>query len=110
MKTIKGIEEKLSLVEDVAPGADVQLPSYRQMFKAAVGNSLGKDGDNSIDLYQLGLKLKVEGKSLDLEDAEFKLLKTACETNPAQWKAHFHAQVLIKLKDSEKTPKKLEVK
>lgn len=110
MKKIKGLEDKLSPIEELPKGVDVKLPTYRAMFKAAVGNSLGKSGEESIDLYQVGMKLKIEGDSIDLEDAEFKLLREACEKNPAQWTAHYHAQVLMKLKEAEIEKKKPELK
>ena len=107
MKKVKGLEEKLSPLEEIPKGVDAKLPTYRLMYKAAVGGMLGKSGEDAVDHYQLGLKLKLEGNEIDLEDAEFKLLQAACNENPAKWTAHYHAQVILKIKDSEKPePKK----
>lgn len=101
MKTITAVDEKPTHFQDDVP-VDVlaTLPTYRKMFKAAVGMGMAKDGENAIDLMQLGLKLKVDG-DISLEDAEFKLLKERCSANPAQWAAHFHGQVMLKLKEAE---------
>lgn len=101
MKTIKNIDDKPShFQEDVLPETMAALPTYRRMFKNAVGTVAARNGEEAIDLYQLGLKLKMEGSDISLEDAEFKLLKDTCEKNPAQWMAHFQAQVLLKIKES----------
>lgn len=102
MKTIKDVDTKPThFQEDIPEEVAAAMPTYRKMFKAAVGMGLAKDADNAIDLLQLGLKLKVEG-DVQLEDAEFKLLKDRCSANTPQWQAHFHAQVMLKLKESEK--------
>lgn len=101
MKTIKGIDDKPThWQDDIAPEVLATIPSFRKMFKAALGMGAAKDGENAIDLFQVGLKLKVEG-DISLEDAEFKLLKDRCSQNPAQWQAHFHGQVMLKLKEAE---------
>ena len=102
MKKVKGLDEKLSTVEDIPDGTNLKVPTYRMMFKSAVGGSLAKSGDDAIEHYQLGLKLRLDGNEIDLEDAEFKLLKGVVEKNPSQWAAHFHAQVVLKIKESEK--------
>ena len=102
MKTIKNVDSKPEhFQDDIAPEVAATIPTYRKMFKAAVGMGLAKDGENAIDLVQLGLKLRVDG-DINLEDAEFKLLKERCSQNPAQWTAHFHGQVMMKLKEAEK--------
>lgn len=101
MKTIKGVDEKPEhFQEDVPAEVIATIPTYRRMFKAAVGMGLSKGGENAIDLVQLGLKLRIEG-DITLEDAEFKLLKERCSENPAQWQAHFHGLVMLKLKEAE---------
>lgn len=102
MKTIKGLDEKpTSFDDDVPPEILAQLPTYRKMLKAALGLGAAKDGENAIDLLQIGLKLRLEGNDVSLEDAEFKLLKERCNENPAQWQAHYHGQVMLKLREAE---------
>lgn len=106
MKKINAVDERPThFQDDITPEVAAQIPTYRKMFKAAVGMGMAKDGENAIDLMQLGLKLKVDGADIELEDAEFKLLKERCSANPAQWVAHFHGQVMFKLKQSEEKRK-----
>ena len=100
MKTIKGIDATPEPFDELPAG--VTMPSYRKLFKSAVAMGAAANAEEAIDLYQLGLKLKVEGETVDLEDAEFKLLKKVCEKNTACWIAHYHAQALLKIKESEK--------
>lgn len=106
MKTIKDVDTKPShFQDDLPPEAEASMPTFRKMFKAAVGMGMAKDGENAIDLLQVGLKLKLDGADISLEDAEFKLLKERCSANPAQWVTHFHGQVMLKLQEAEKEKK-----
>ena len=105
MKTIKDIDSKPSPFEtgEIIPQDQLDLvPSYRKLFRTAVGIVTGEaGGEKSIDLFQIGMKLKSAGPDIDLENSEFTLLQEQCKKNPAQWIAHFHGQVLLKLKESE---------
>lgn len=103
MKTIKGLLSKPVPTEmQIEKGIKEVRDTYRKMFKQAVEHTLGKSKENAIENYQLGLKLMQDQDEIQLEDAEFKLLKEACESNPLQWISHFQAQILIKLKESER--------
>lgn len=102
MKTLKNLDEKpLSFEDDVPESVRATMPTFRKLMKAAIGMTAAKNGEESVDLFQIGLKLAVDG-DVQLEDAEFKLLNEACEKNPAQWIAHYQGQVIIKLRASEK--------
>jgi len=101
MKKLIGIDEKLTYFTDDVKD---ELPTMRALLRAAVGMYAAQGGEQAIELYQLGLKLRMVDNSgtIDIEDAEFKLLKKVCEENPVKWIAHFQGQVLSKLKESEK--------
>lgn len=102
MKTIKNIDEKpTSFDESLPPEEIARIPTYRKLFKAAVGLTTKNNPAEALDLYQMGLKLKIESPDVALEDAEFKLLEESCRQNPANWVAHYFAQVLLKLKGAE---------
>jgi len=102
MKIIKNVDAKLShFSDDFQESEGQQLPTYRRLFKAAVGMTMGKNPEDTIDLYQLGLKIKIDGVDIELEEAEFRMLSAACKNNPAQWTSHYHGQVLLKLGESE---------
>jgi len=106
MKTIKGLRNKPGLLEE-EPGINSTIPIFRLLFKNMIGKSLAKSGDDSIDRYQVGMKLMQDQDDIELEDAEFLLLKDAVETNQSQLAAHYHAQMMMKLKDAEKLWEKL---
>lgn len=103
MKTLKDIDSKpIPFEEDIPAEALERIPTFRKLFKSSVGMLIKSNGDQAIDLYQLGLKLKLSEQDISLEDAEFNMLKDACNQNPMNWIAHFLAQVMLKLKESEK--------
>lgn len=103
MKTIKQLDKRVeSFSDDIPPEVLNQLPTFRQLFKAGLGMAVRNSGEKAIDLYQVGLKLKLDGPDVALEDEEFKLLKEVCDQNPAQWLSHYHAQVMLKLREAER--------
>lgn len=103
MKVIKSVDDRPSHFEEQLP-ADVmaQIPTFRRMFKSVCGMGLAKSGDEAVDLVQIGLKFSLAESDITLEDAEFKLLESRCAANPCGWQAHFHGQVMIKLREAEK--------
>ena len=103
MKTINRLAEKPThFREDISPEELENLPTFRRLFLNQLGGSQGENGEEAIEMYQLGLKIRSATESVDLEDAQFKILKKVCEKNKIQWLSHFHAQVLLLLKESEK--------
>jgi hypothetical protein len=103
MKTIKAIDDKPTSFEDDMPQEFLdKMPTFRKLFRAAIGLTAKNDGNKALDLYQLGLKFRLEESDISIEDAEFNLLKEACNQNPAQWISHYHAQIMLKLKEAEK--------
>lgn len=103
MKKIIGIKEKLSHFNpDVGKEAEEHLPTFQQMFVSVLGGSPAENGEQAIAMYQFGAKIKDNaGTDMEVEDAEFKLLKEKCQKNALGWVAHYYAQVLIKLKSSD---------
>jgi len=101
MKTLKGIKAK---PEPLDPEQKLDgIPTYQTMMKYSVSMNLGKSAENSIECYQVGLKLKLDQDEIQLEDAEFKVLKEAVEANPMRYMAHFHGQLMLKIREWEKT-------
>jgi hypothetical protein len=102
MKTLTNVDDHLdSFNEELNDDQRRVLPTYRQAFKSIVGMTLNGDPEKAIDLYQLGLKFKLDEPNIQLEDAEFKLLKEATQKNPSQLLNHFWSQILLRLKDAE---------
>jgi len=107
MKTLKGLDQKPVLIDDVTDEKVLEtIPTFRKMLKIVAGNSQPKAGtDEAIDLFQIGLKLKSDG-DVALEDAEFRLLHNKCKDNPANFTSHILGQILLMLKEAEKESEK----
>jgi len=109
MKIIRGLKHKPIVVDDTIE-KEKDMPTYRIMFKNMIGKSLAKSGEDSIERYQVGLKLMQDQEIINLEDAEFLLLKSAVTENQSQIAAHYQAQLLLKLNESEKEAEMLKKK
>lgn len=102
MKTLKNLDEKPNLLEKNLPD-DVlaKIPTFRQELKMLISNVAGKNSDETLDLYQAGLKLMLEGPDCSLEDAQFRILQTKVNENPLQRPVPIHAQLIEKFKQAE---------
>ena len=98
MKKIVGLEEKVKSFDE----KDTLLQSYKEFFQAAVKFSVKKSGEEAVDLFEVNLKLKAANGEVDLEDAQFRLLKTCCNENPVGWPSVIHGQLYKKLQEAEK--------
>jgi hypothetical protein len=96
MKTVKSIKEKPTAIVE---GDGINVPTFQNMMRYSVGMNVS--GEKSIDAVQVGLKLSVEQDEVQLEDAEFELLKSACRTNPMKYGDHFQGQLMTILKAAE---------
>lgn len=102
MKVIKGVNEKLDLFSISEEGEQKDKASFKDMYRTVISLSLGNSGDQALEMFELGLKLKnTKTDDVELEDAEFKLLKEKVQENKLQQPAHFLGQLLKKLKAAE---------
>jgi len=102
MKIIKGVNEKLELFSLNEEGEQKDKASFKDMYRTVISLSMGNSGDQALEMFELGLKIKGnKSDELELEDAEFKLLKDKVQENKLQQPAHFLGQLLLKLKVAE---------
>lgn len=103
MKKISGLNEQIKhFSADVDPSIKAMLPTFRKMFVEVLGASTADSGEQAIQMFKLGAKIMdAPGNDIDLEDSEASLLKDKCHKNSLRWMAHYHAQVLMKLRDKE---------
>lgn len=100
MKVIKGINEKLKIFSLETEEDDKS--SFSDMFRTTVALSVGRSPDQTLELLELGLKIKGNhSDNLSLEESDFKLLKEKVEANILQQASFFHGQLLKKLKEAE---------
>lgn len=100
MKTLTRLNDKLDPIFDEEK-AGASMPTFRRLYRLALGNSMAKNPDEAVDLVQVGLKLKLEEDAVNLEDAEFALLKDAVTRNSQSMVAQLFGQLVIRLRDDE---------
>lgn len=102
MKVIKGVNEKLELFTLTDEGEQKDKASFKDMYRTVVSLSLGNSGDQALEMFELGMKIKhAKSDDIELEDAEFKLLQDKVKENSLKQPAHFLGQLLSKLKQAE---------
>lgn len=101
MKTLKNLDEKLIHFDIEAKEEEIKLlPSKRRALLLMVGSAKGKDGEDSLNILQLGFKLRVVG-DVQLNDIEFRLLERIINENPLGWPGFIHGQILNYLSERE---------
>lgn len=105
MKTLKGLnalptysEEHAEMVE---MGRKIKMHPFKRMMRDAIATSLSKSLDDAEEREQVKLKLMLEDDEIQLEDAQFKILKEIVGANPCQWIQHYYEQVGKILKSAE---------
>ena len=110
MKTISKLNDKLiplfqdgELPEDVLERIRGTIPTLRQMLVRLAGGPKPKDGEESIWAFQVGMKLRsATDDSVDLEDADFNLLKNRAKDNAMGWNSWELGQIRLHLEECEK--------
>jgi hypothetical protein len=103
MKTITGLENRMKHFSDDPKLAMEEMPTLRRMLLNLLGAARTASGEESLSLWDIGLKIRREEKSeITLEDAEFKLIKQKIDENGIGWVAHYHAQMLLCIREAEK--------
>lgn len=98
MKKIVGLDEKLEKLTE----SDRDFDTFRNYFRGAVALGISKPGVDAVDAYELSFLIKKAGVEVDLEDAQFKLLKDRVTENVAQWPDWVKGQLLKKIQQAEK--------
>lgn len=108
MKRILDVDSKPDhFINDLSEGemkvVYEQTPTYRRMMLMDVGGSRVSTVEQSLDLQQLVLKLRVVNEDgwIDLEDAQHKLLLEKISENVAGVVAYAQAQLYTKVKSAE---------
>lgn len=102
---LANLNETLKPIEPLPDVLNAKMPTFRVMYRSALGNAVGSEATQSVRLFQLEEKLRGDAPEIEITDDEALLLRAACLANPARWVAHYHAQVLISLPDLPKEEK-----
>lgn len=99
MKRLEGLNDKLSLIETGSsiPLAQEPPPSFKELYRLVLQVGRAAGPENAIDRLDLNVALKEAGDSLDMTEAQHKVLKDAVVANPTGLVDYFWAQLLKKL-------------
>lgn len=103
MKLLEGLDQKLEHHDPAATEAEtLALPTARRLFLNALGGCRVQDGERAMVIYDVGLRIRNSlGKAVDIEDADFKILREIISKNETGMFAHYQAQLLYILKRAE---------
>lgn len=105
MRQIEGLDQKLTHFDDAADAPIKDgLPTFRRCYINGLVSAQAKDGEEALELYRIGNRIREAKDSVRLEDADFKILEGKIRANAPAWLAHYHAQLLLKLKTSAEVP------
>lgn len=112
MKKLTGLDDKIqNLDADVV--TEDRLPSFRYLLKVMLNRQVAKNAEESLDVNQILLKLRMVEPEIDLENNEFRILQEKIKQNEAKMFQGSHGQVLAYLDKCDKASDKktdLEVK
>jgi hypothetical protein len=107
MKTLKGLNSRPEILEENPTKEMIDdTPTFRRLFKIVIGNSLAKSGEQAVDCVQIAMKLRIDADQIELEDAQFKIIKDKVDDNPTKMPAIFQGQMRMLLDKCEKDDKK----
>lgn len=99
MIKITGLDERPDKIDPSSPEV---LMTFRRFYGMVVGNSIGKSGVESLDVVSITSKLNNEGDSVELEDAEFRILFAKVSENQIKLPSQIHGQMYGRLLANEK--------
>ncbi len=101
MKTLNGLNRKLN-----PPNLRTEqeaIPTYRDVLIDSLKFSRPKDGSESIKLNRLADKVFDSTETLQVEDADFLLLKEKTNANATGYLTWVHGQVMEKILEWERS-------
>jgi hypothetical protein len=101
MMKLTNLDHELAPIEKLPESVSLKYPTFKMLYRATLGNAIGKTPEESLMLFDLSNKLQGAGSELEISKEEFNLLAEKAARNTAQWVSHFHAQVLLQLKNDE---------
>jgi hypothetical protein len=103
MKTIKGLEKRIQHFNEEDKVSPNELPTVRRMILNLLGAGKAKDGDEALAMWDLGLRIRrAEDSDITIEDADFKLINEKVKENILGWSAHYHAQMLLIMRETQR--------
>lgn len=98
MKKIVGLDAQLEKLSE----NDREFDTFKNYFRGAVALGISKPGNDATDAFEVALLIKRAGNEVELEDAQFKLVRDRVSENPGQWVDWIKGQLIKKLDEAEK--------
>lgn len=106
MKKLMAIDTQIELLDGSEANPNIKLPTIRSLIKIILSNQVPRNGEESLDINQVLLKLRQVELDIELENAEFKILKEKVGENQAKMFQGPHGQLLAYLNACEKESEK----
>lgn len=106
MKKLMAIDKTIELLDGNEVNPSMKLPTFRFLIQTVLNNQVPKNGEESLDINQVLLKLRQVEPDIELENAEFKILKEKVGENQAKMFQGPHGQLLAYLNACEKESEK----
>jgi hypothetical protein len=101
MKKLDGLKEPVKLIpqtgEDIS---QLKIPTLRDVMSQTVATVRGISGEKSVRLMKVGLALMSTDDTLEMEDADFELLKEVVGL-PGPYTSFIMGQALAKIQEVE---------
>jgi len=108
MKKLTKLDDKIEVAEELSEDQKKGLWSYRRMIQIVLNNCTPRNNEESMDIHQILLKLRMKEPDIEFEDAQFKLIWEKFDANgDGKNFQRFHGPTVFYLKQCEKA---LEVK
>ena len=97
MKKLTAIDTPIEILDGNDPNPNMKLPTFRALIKIILNNQVPKNQEESLDVNQILLKLRLHDVEIEFENAEFKLLKDKVGENQAKMFQGPHGQLMAYL-------------
>lgn len=104
MKTLKGLNEPIKTIKMPNDPVDLHIPTVRDVILTTVANNRSVTGPGTVRLTRMGLAFLVANETMELEDADFEILKEVFKS-ATPYTSFVTGQVNMILEEAEKEKK-----
>lgn len=102
MKTLKNVDREVEYLDGFNLPSGTKLSTMRMLLKILLNRTVSKSPDEAIDINQLLLKLRLVESDIQLENAEFKVMKEKVEANEMKMPQGEYGQLVTYVRECEK--------
>lgn len=106
MKKLTAVDTPIEILDGSEPNPKAKLPTMRGLLKIVLNNQVPKNQEESLDVNQILLKLRLVDSDIEFENAEFRLMKEKVAENQAKMFQGPHGQLMAYIVACEKADDK----